>query len=159
MAKYGIIYVIRNDLHPSNVYKIGYTTTSIHERLRELNRETSNPGEFRVCGYFPVNDVTEAEKLCHQTLEHLGLARRKEFFSGSISRILAEVEKICSLFQPTAFISREHLYDQAMSDRSQGYAVTKCTICSGSGKTRIQHNSFTSEFSCSNCGGTGMVLI
>ena len=76
MAKYGIIYIIQNEFHPSDVYKVGYTTNSINERVDELNRETSNPGKFKVCGYFPVTDVTEAEKLCHQHLEQTGFAKR-----------------------------------------------------------------------------------
>ncbi|MDE0240041.1 MAG: GIY-YIG nuclease family protein, partial [bacterium] len=94
MSTHGIIYVIQNELHPANLYKIGYTTKSINERLRELNRETSNPGEFKVYGCYPVSNVKAAEKLCHQTLEQLGYRRKKEFFRGPLDRILAEVEKI-----------------------------------------------------------------
>lgn len=68
MAKFGIIYIIQNSFHPPDVYKIGYTTNSIRERVDELNREISNSGKFKVCGYFPVTDVAKAEKLCHHHL-------------------------------------------------------------------------------------------
>ena len=159
MSKYGIIYIIRNELHPSNVYKIGHTTNSIHDRVRELNRETSNPGKFRICAYFPVTDVTKAEKLCHQTLERMGFARRKEFFTGSINRMLTEVEKICFLFQPKQFISKEYLYEEAMSDGNPRQATMKCNACNGHGKTRTQQGFLSIERSCSNCGGGGVIFI
>ena len=119
MAKYGIIYIIRNELHPSNIYKVGYTTKSIGERLDELNRETSNPGRFAVCGYFPVRDVAAAERLCHQELEHLRVAKRKEFFHGPISRLLAEVERVCASFRPKQFISEKYMDGEEDPPRSR----------------------------------------
>ena len=136
MAKYGIIYIIQNELHPSNVYKVGYTTNSIRERLDELNRETSNPGKFKICGYFPVADVTEAEKLCHQHLQQLGFAKRKEFFEGSINRILTEVERICFPFRPKQFISKEYMDGETKSDKKLKLKELQCKVCNGKGRIK-----------------------
>ena len=56
MAKYGIIYIIKNELRPADIYKIGYTTNSIDERVDALNRQTSNPGKFKDCAdIFPLS--------------------------------------------------------------------------------------------------------
>ena len=158
MAKYGIIYVIRNEFHPSNMYKVGYTTKSIGERLDELNRETSNPGQFAVCGYFPVSDVTAAERLCHQELEHLRVAKRKEFFHGPISRLLTEVEKVCALFLPMQFISKNCMDgEEEDSAESRMREATTCNVCRGNGKARSQQGFVTIERTCPNCGGRGTV--
>ena len=159
MAKYGIIYIIQNEFHPSDVYKVGYTTNSINERVDELNRETSNPGKFKVCGYFPVTDVTEAEKLCHQHLEQTGFAKRKEFFEGSISRILTEVERICSPFRPKQFISKEHMDGEIKSDKKPKRKEMKCDACNGKGIVREQQGFVTIEKPCSDCSGSGIVWV
>lgn len=158
MAKYGIIYIIQNELHPTDIYKVGYSTNSIHERVNELNRETSNPGAFRVCGYFPVTDVVQAEKLCHQQLEKIGCAKRKEFFEGPINRILTEVERVCIRFRPKQFISKEYMDGEIRSDEKPKEKV-KCNTCSGQGSVREQQGFITIERSCPKCSGSGIVCI
>lgn len=158
MAKYGIIYIIQNDFHPSSVYKIGYTTNSIHERVNELNRESSNPGKFKVCGYFPVTDVIEAEKLCHQHLRQMGFAKRKEFFEGLINLILTEVERICARFCPKQFVSKEYM-DRRTKSSEKPKGKMKCNACYGQGKVRQQQGFVTIERPCSECDGSGVVWI
>ena len=159
MAKYGIIYIIKNELHPADIYKIGYTTNSIHERVDALNRQTSNPGKFKVCGYFPVIDVTETEKLCHHHLEQVGFQKRKEFFKGSINQLLTEVERICSPFQPEQFISKEYMDGEINSDKKSKQKETKCNACDGKGRVREQQGFFTIEKPCFVCDGGGIVWI
>ena len=164
MSKHGIIYVIQNDIHPANLYKIGYTTKSLDDRLRELNRETSNPGKFRAYGCYPVSDVKKAEKLCHQTLEQLGYRRRKEFFRGSLDRILAEVEGVTALFQPKAHSSTDRNYEEAAHDKAtwggcSRQGVMKCNGCDGYGKTRKQRGFLSIETTCASCGGSGQIWV
>lgn len=159
MAKYGIIYIIRNEFHPSGVYKIGFTTNSIHERVDELNRQTSNPGKFEICGYFPVTNVTEVEKLCHRHMERIGFIKRKEFFEGPIDRILIEVERVCYPFKPEQFISKKYMNSDTNSYRNTKRKEIKCSTCNGEGRVRESRGFITVEKSCSNCNGNGMVWI
>ena len=159
MTKYGIIYIIQNEFHPSGFYKIGYTTNSIRERVNELNSETSNPGKFKVCAFFPVTDVTEAEKLCHQRLEELGFVKRKEFFEGSINRILTEVERTCFLFRPKQFISKEYMDREIKSDKKPSRKEVQCNACNGKGRVREQQGFLTIEKPCSDCSGSGVIWI
>lgn len=105
MAKYGLIYIIQNDMHPGDIYKVGYTTNSIKSRIGDLNRETSNPGTFNVCASFPVTDVTEAESRCHKALKKLGYGKDKEFFQASLSQIVNVVKDVCTEYLPKPFIS------------------------------------------------------
>ena len=35
--KYGLIYIIKNKFHVENLFKVGFTTNSIEDRVHELN--------------------------------------------------------------------------------------------------------------------------
>ena len=161
MAKYGIIYVIQNDMHPKNIFKVGYTTNSIQDRITELNRETSNPGKFKVCGYFPVTNVDEAENLCHQRLSHLGFEKKKEFFEGSINRIFSVVEGVCVAFKPKSYISKEYMDGEIHTDDNSSpnpkKSIVKCQACHGLGEIRKNSGFFTIAQTCEQCEGTGKV--
>ncbi|MDA9975999.1 GIY-YIG nuclease family protein [Alphaproteobacteria bacterium] len=162
MAKHGIVYVIHNILHPSDLFKVGLTTNSVEERIKELNSETSNPGKFKVCAYFPVSDVYEAEKVCHQRLDELGLRSNKEFFSGEISRILTEVERVCLRFAPKSYLSPDYIdgtIGTKSSEQSKPKAKMRCGFCDGKGKVRIEEGFFTIERTCSDCSGNGHIWI
>ena len=81
----GLVYIVRNDTHLADIYKVGQTYRSIEERLLELNRETSNPGTFEVKATFPVSDRHAAEREAHQKLTEKGL-HLKTSFSKVIGR-------------------------------------------------------------------------
>ena len=162
MAKYGIVYVIQNNLHPSDLFKVGLTTNSVEERILELNSETSNPGKFKVCAYFPVSDVYEAEKSCHRRLDELGLRSNKEFFSGEISKIITEVECVCLRFAPKSYFSPDYM-DGTIGAKSSGQSKSKekmeCRACGGRGNVRTQQGFFTIEKECSECNGNGHIWV
>ena len=94
MDHYGIVYVARNDRHPPNVYKVGGTSRQVEDRLKELNRETSNLGEFRPKIIWPVNDWEGAEKLCHEALETYRF--EKEYFQLHLKALWQKMNKVCS---------------------------------------------------------------
>ncbi len=162
MAKYGIVYVIQNALHPSDLFKVGLTTNSVEDRIRELNSETSNPGEFKVCAYFPVDDVFEAEKECHRRLDDLGLRSSKEFFCGEIAQILTEVEQVCNRFAPTPYFSPDYT-DESTGTKSSSQSKRKtkvaCEYCDGKGVVREQEGFFTIEKTCPKCDGLGYIWV
>jgi hypothetical protein len=162
MEKYGIVYVIHNDLHPSDLFKVGLTTNSVEERIKELNSETSNPGKFKVCAYFPVFDVYEAEKVCHRRLDELGLRSNKEFFSGEISRILTVVENVCLRFVPKSYFSPDYMdggINAKTDSQSKPKAQQLCSSCKGVGKIRKQQGFFTVEKTCPDCSGNGHIWV
>ena len=162
MSKYGIVYVIQNDLHPGNLFKVGLTTNSVEERISELNSETSNPGKFKVCAYFPVSDVYEAEKACHRRLDELGLRSNKEFFSGVISRILTEVEQVCLRFVPKPYFSPNYM-DGEINSKTDSQSKPKtqqiCSLCKGEKRIRKQEGFTTIEMQCPDCSGNGHIWV
>ena len=119
MAKIGYVYIIRNDEHLPNRFKVGQTY-DLDKRINELNSETSNIGKFYLIAKFPVDDANIAEKACHEALKDFRKA--KEFFDGPEEEITHIVRGICECYVPEAF-SRTDLKEQindleAKSNRS-----------------------------------------
>ena len=75
--KAGYVYALSNELY-DGLYKIGMTTRTVKERLRELNSETGVPKPFKAEFIMPVKDAAAMEKSIHQQLRRYH--ERKEFF-------------------------------------------------------------------------------
>lgn len=85
LIKSGYIYCLSN---PSfyNLYKIGFTTTSIKQRLNELSN-TSVPFDFK-CEFFKkVSNCCEKEKQLHNIFSKDRVNSSREFFSTELSKI------------------------------------------------------------------------
>ena len=89
----GFIYILRND-REENIFKVGQTSGTVENRIKELNRETSNPGKFEKVAEFPVKKPALVERECHKKLKDENLHFRKEFFQGDIGEIINIVKKI-----------------------------------------------------------------
>lgn len=82
------------------VVKIGRTSTSIEQRLKELNT-TGIPTKFEIEAVFSVESSHLAEKAAHKALKRFRLSTKREFFklkpSTAISRVISEVDglKLC----------------------------------------------------------------
>lgn len=82
MSKYGFVYILVNDYMP-DVYKVGCTERSPHERAAELSNHTGVPAPFKVLCYIEVQDFQAVEKKVHGWLQAYRLAGR-EFFFGEV---------------------------------------------------------------------------
>ena len=93
-----IIYVLINEAMPGYV-KIGKTSTSLEQRVRELSSSTSVPLPFTCFYACTVNDSTFVEQHLHDAFGENRRNPRREFFQISPERIvsalkLAEIENI-----------------------------------------------------------------
>ena len=111
MAKYGVIYILNNKRHGDNVFKVGQTY-DLDKRITELDRETSNVGNFKKVAIFPVSDTARAEKECHRALSRFRVHTRKEFFEGNQSEIISIVKNVVSNYKPKN--EYPNLYSEAM---------------------------------------------
>lgn len=80
----GWVYILTNPSYPDLV-KVGLTTTSPEQRLKELSSPTGVASNFTLHSSFLVDDVNLAEKKAHDVLEQVfGRPNsRREFFSAS----------------------------------------------------------------------------
>jgi hypothetical protein len=82
----GYLYCFSNE-SLKNLYKIGMTTRTVEERLKEANSSTWNPDKFKVELSVKVNDVEKKEKIIHQILEEYRSNARREFFEVPLSKV------------------------------------------------------------------------
>ena len=93
-----IIYVLTNEAMAGYV-KIGRTSTSLEQRIRELNSSTSVPLPFTAFYACTVKDAQFVEHQLHDAFDDSRVNPRREFFRIAPERVvaalkLAEVENI-----------------------------------------------------------------
>ena len=93
-----IIYVLINEAMPGYV-KIGKTSTSLEQRVRELGSSTSIPLPFTCFYACTVGDSTFVERQLHDAFDGSRVNPRREFFQIAPERVvaalkLAELENI-----------------------------------------------------------------
>lgn len=93
-----IIYILINEAMPGYV-KIGKTSTSLEQRIRELSGSTSIPLPFTCYYACTVQDSHFVERQLHNAFDNNRVNPRREFFQISPERVvaalkLAEIENI-----------------------------------------------------------------
>lgn len=88
----GIVYFLSNPIMPG-VIKIGFTTGTIEERIRQLST-TGVPLSFEVAAMFKVNDPQGCEKEIHDCLAEYRINNGREFFKISLKESLEKSWKI-----------------------------------------------------------------
>jgi hypothetical protein len=111
----GIIYILTNEAMPGYV-KVGKTTTSVEQRMRELD-STGLPLPFECFYAARVKDCNVAEKLLHDAFGDHRVRPRREFFRVSAERI-ASALKLAATEDVTP-------RDDVVADRDDEIALNK----------------------------------
>ncbi len=96
MSKYGLIYIVSNSEQKKNLFKIGKTSRTITERIKELNSATGTLGKFKPHATFLVDDIDYMEKHIHKKLSSNRYQKNREFFEMEYAELLFKVEDIIS---------------------------------------------------------------
>lgn len=93
-----IIYILTNEAMPGYV-KIGKTSTSLEQRIRELSGSTSVPLPFTCFYACTVKDMSFVEHQLHDAFDDSRINPKREFFQIDPERVvsalkLAEIENI-----------------------------------------------------------------
>ena len=94
MSKYGLIYIVSNSEQKKNLFKIGKTSRTIEERIKELNSATGTLGKFKPHATFLVEDVDQTETFIHKKLSKLRYQQNREFFESDYTELLLKVEEL-----------------------------------------------------------------
>lgn len=118
-----IVYVLTNEAMPGYV-KIGRTTTSVEQRIRELNASTSVPLPFTAFYACTVKDAVFVERQLHDAFDSNRVNPRREFFSIAPERVvaalkLAEIENLTPRQDVLAFPEDEKALKEARRVRSR----------------------------------------
>lgn len=82
-----VVYILTNPVMDGLV-KIGKTTQSIKDRVKQLSRDTGVPVPFEVHYACTVRNADEAEKLLHQLFDEQRINPKKEFFEISPEKVV-----------------------------------------------------------------------
>ncbi|MEI6553048.1 MAG: GIY-YIG nuclease family protein [bacterium] len=86
-----IIYILINEAMPGYV-KIGKTTTSLEQRIRELSSSTSIPFPFTCFYACTVKDSSFLEHQLHDAFDNNRVNPRREFFQISPERVVSALK-------------------------------------------------------------------
>ncbi len=105
LARYGFIYVMKNDAMP-NAVKIGQTERHPFIRALELSQHTGIPSPFRVVCFWEVTDRIAAEQRIKLALADHQLNAAREFYNLWQEDAETRIEKaiaefiVCNARQP-----------------------------------------------------------
>lgn len=88
-----IIYVLTNEAMPGYV-KVGRTSTSLEQRIRELNSSTSVPLPFTAFYACAVKDASFVEHQLHDAFDDNRVNPRREFFHITPERVVAALKLV-----------------------------------------------------------------
>ena len=89
----GWVYLLTNGSMPGLV-KIGMTTRSVDQRVKELSASTSLPTPFKVVHCWPVHDPAAVEAVLHKRLDVYRINHRREFFRVDTADIVQMMPRI-----------------------------------------------------------------
>lgn len=112
-----IVYILINEAMPGLV-KIGRTSTSIQQRIAELNHPSGIPLPFTCYYAARVADSIKVEKKMHEAFGDHRLREKREFFTLSPQRAQAALE-LAALEDVTP---REEIIDEFPEDAERGLA-------------------------------------
>lgn len=95
----GEIYVLRNAVHPRDVFKIGFTTKNADERARQLGATSGQPDVFNVVEAWHVKSPRTVEYQVHELLKDYRVNFGREFFKVKYQKIHEVVEKVIDLLK------------------------------------------------------------
>ena len=90
----GYLYVMRNAVHPRDVYKIGYTAKSVDQRADQLGATTGQPDMFNIVQRWSIRSPRVIEHEVHALLADHRVNDRREFFKLRYERIRETIEQV-----------------------------------------------------------------
>lgn len=118
-----IIYILTNEAMPGYV-KIGRTSTSLEQRIKELSSSTSVPLPFTCFYACTVKDSLFVEHQLHDAFDNIRVNPKREFFQISPERVvsalkLAEIENITPKSDLIETHEDREALEQAITKRSR----------------------------------------
>ena len=107
-----IVYVATNRAFPPEWIKIGKTTTSVAQRMKELSASTSVPTDFECYYAAEVSDCAFVERQLHFVFAKHRINPRKEFFQveaevAKAAMRIAAISDLTPVNEPTSVLQNE----------------------------------------------------
>lgn len=127
-----IVYVLTNEAMPGYV-KVGKTTTSLEQRMKELSSSTSVPLPFTCFYACSVKNATFVERQIHDAFDNNRPNKKREFFQIAPARIvaalkLAELEDITPTEDIVMTIEDQQALEKARSERRAQFRFSLANV-------------------------------
>lgn len=90
--KEGFVYLLSNEFYLENLFKIGYTTRDVEDRVSELYT-TGVPAKFNVEYKLSVNNIRKVEEAIHSELAKNRVNNEREFFLGNKDLFIKTIQR------------------------------------------------------------------
>lgn len=92
VSEEGEVYVMRSAMHPHDVFKIGYTTSTSVNRAKQLQSTSGQPDQFNVVQSWHVSSPRLVEQRVHDILRPFRVNSSREFFKLPYQKIRNAIE-------------------------------------------------------------------
>ena len=89
----GYIYILSNVSMPG-ILKIGFTTNSPEDRVKDLSRATGVPTPFTVAFFMHVTSTSRAEREIHLKLDKYRVSANREFFTVPLQEAIKIIQEV-----------------------------------------------------------------
>ncbi len=90
----GYVYILKNPAHRENHFKIGMTTRTVIERIKELSSGSGVPQPFEEVYSILFDDCAGAEKQMHQLLAIYRKGKDREFFEVDLALVIKQLGEL-----------------------------------------------------------------
>jgi hypothetical protein len=104
----GYLYILSNESMPG-IYKVGITSRTVEERVKELSNSTSIPTPFKIEKCYLVPNCQKAEEIVHKELKQFRISNNREFFKTDLQSLINACSTIYSMIE-----EKVNLYRTAM---------------------------------------------
>lgn len=141
----GWLYAARNPSYPDSVFKIGQTTVSPSERIKQLSSSTSVYREFELAYFVHVSDHRAAEEYVHRALDDCRITLGREFFQASIMAVVKTLDEAGRRWA----IPLDKRPSTGVLQPALGKRIVPCPVCNK--KSRVPKVLIDISVTCNHC--------
>lgn len=122
----GYIYILINPSLQKNMLKIGKTTRTPEDRVKELSASSGVATPFYIAYELEVENCDEVERMIHQNLDKYRYMQNREFFQLSLKKAITMISEIASPYENTenhSFYANENGNDTTQNEAMLYYKI------------------------------------
>jgi len=119
--EFGYVYILSNPIFIANIYKIGHTTQTVEERVKEIYK-TGVPVIFKIELAKYVKFPEDVEKDMHRDFYYYRINKKREFFLIDLVMIKKYLDNIPGIYthfdgeQIPNYYGEFHVLDRQMTE-------------------------------------------
>ena len=92
--KEGYVYALTSPIYKNKLFKIGHTTKTVEERLKQINSATGVVVPFDIAYRIKVSDSRLVESIVHEKLREFRYNKNREFFACDLQHAIETIKGV-----------------------------------------------------------------